>query len=382
MAEQHNDRKQLSDFQRQVIVLFKTENPTWGLTKCASILPDFFAQITRNQFSNVVDRLKRDGSLLASARKKGTGPAKRISDEDRTRVKELAVSPVGRPNRHLSQREIAVEMGLSKGSVFNILSQSKLKCYRRVKCNILTEQHEERRMNMSLAMADRFDHSWKNVWFSDEAHFGLRAPLNSQNERIYREVNVKTDIPNEDLLIEVDKMQPSVMCYAAVSWYGRTELRFVEGEAAGQGDVPPHRRKKKRINQQVYCEEMCPQMFEDIRHVMRQRPWTWQQDGAKAHTAKATVDFLRNTTPDFIAPEDWPAKSPDLNVMDYCVWSLLLAALQNHRHELDTIDQLKDVLLNAWNSIPQTTIQSATGAWVSRLRRCHAANGRHFEHLS
>ena len=30
------------------------------------------------------------------------------------------------------------------------------------------------------------------------------------------------------------------------------------------------------------------------------------------------------STPDFIKLEYWPSKSPDLNVMDYCIWSFLL----------------------------------------------------------
>ena len=35
-------RKQLSDVQRQVILLFKSENPTRGLTKYLAVLPNFF----------------------------------------------------------------------------------------------------------------------------------------------------------------------------------------------------------------------------------------------------------------------------------------------------------------------------------------------------
>ena len=40
-------RKQLSDFERQVIILFKSENPTWGLTKCLVVLPNFFQRLQR-----------------------------------------------------------------------------------------------------------------------------------------------------------------------------------------------------------------------------------------------------------------------------------------------------------------------------------------------
>ena len=56
---------------------------------------------------------------------------------------------------------------------------------------------------------------------------------------------------------------PSVLCCAAVSWYGKTELRFLEGYYHS-----PESRKNKTVNQQVYCEEMCPQMFHDIGNVM------------------------------------------------------------------------------------------------------------------
>ena len=44
--------------------------------------------------------------------------------------------------------------------------------------------------------------------------------------------------------------------------------------------------------------------------------WIWQQDGAMAHTANDTVAWLRENTPDFIDPHQWPFKSPDFNVMD------------------------------------------------------------------
>lgn len=374
-------KKQLSDFERQVIILFKSENPTWGLTKCQAVLPNFFSTITRNQFNNVVATLKREGPETASTRKKGTGPQKRISDEARATVKDLAVSPVrhGSTNRrHFSQREIARHLNISKTSVFEILKESELKCYRRIKCNLLSERHQEMRKNKSLALINRFESecAWKRVWFSDEAKFSLRPPLNTQNDRIYREVRVKTDIPEEDLLVEYDKLQPSVLCYAAVSWYGKTELRFLEGYyQSSEG------RKKKTVNQQVYCEEMCPQMFSDIRNVMGDQTWTWQQDGARAHTARASVQFLQQSTPDFIEPEDWPSKSPDLNVMDYCIWSLLLTELQNCRRDIKSIDDLKTSLGKAWNDIPQVTLKNATQAWISRLRHCSEVHGRHFEHL-
>ena len=62
-----SSRKQISEFQRQVIILFKTENPTWGLTKCLAVLPNFFSTITKHQFDRVVATLKRKGPEAAGA---------------------------------------------------------------------------------------------------------------------------------------------------------------------------------------------------------------------------------------------------------------------------------------------------------------------------
>ena len=68
-------------------------------------------------------------------------------------------------------------------------------------------------------MIDKFHPGdlWKTVWFFDEASFMLNVPLNSQNERIYRAVNVKTDVDYSDILAEIDSQQKSILCYAAVS---------------------------------------------------------------------------------------------------------------------------------------------------------------------
>ena len=373
---------QLTDFQRQVVIIFKSEHPMWGLGRCAEVLPNFFSEITKHQFSLVASRMTED-SEAAKSRKHGSGATRKFDSPVKDAVQRLAVTPVGSPTRgHHSQRQIAVQLNISKGTVFNILKESELKCYRRIKCNRLTDRHKEQREIKAMAMIDRFerDERWKDVWFSDEASFMLRAPLNRQNERIYRAVSAKTDIEEKDLLAEVDRQQPSIMCYGAVSWYGKTELRFVEGYAPAQDHLPPSKKKKKTVNQTVYREEMCSLMFADINRVMT-HTWTWQQDGAKAHTATETVRWLQRNAPDLIVPSDWPSKSPDLNVMDFCIWSLLLSRLQTVRGEINSIEMLKTVLTEAWNDISLDTIRTATSAWIPRLRRCVAAHGSHFEHL-
>ena len=109
-----------------------------------------------------------------------------------------------------------------------------------IQCHKLTEGHREACIEKAKAFINHFAENgeWKNIWFSDEAHFSLHVPLNGQNERFYCEVMLKTDIPAEDLLIQYDKQQPSLLCYATVSWHGKSELRFIEGFADNQENIP------------------------------------------------------------------------------------------------------------------------------------------------
>jgi len=51
--------------------------------------------------------------------------------------------------------------------------------------------------------------------------------------------------------------------------------------------------------------------------------FVFQQDSAPAHRARDTIELLRHNTPDFIAPDMWPPNSPDLNLVDYVIWSVM-----------------------------------------------------------
>ena len=135
---------QLSDFERQVIVLFKSEHHTWGFGRCSEILPNFFRTITINQFTLVVKRMKEQED--AAHCKQGTGTATQFDDNARAAVSDLAVTPAGSPRRrHTSQRMISRELNMSLGTVNDILKKSALNCYRMIKCNKLTDGHKEKK---------------------------------------------------------------------------------------------------------------------------------------------------------------------------------------------------------------------------------------------
>ena len=60
------------------------------------------------------------------------------------------------------------------------------------------------------------------------------------------------------------------------------------------------------------------------------------------HRARATVKLLRRETPDFIAPDLWPSNSPDLNPVDYIIWTVLQERV--YQQPVQDVDELSGEL--------------------------------------
>src|ERR1700761_9405692 len=98
---------------------------------------------------------------------------------------------------------------------------------------------------------------------------------------------------------------------AGVCYGGKSSLHFVPDGT--------------KVNSGNYTANLFPLLLEDGQHLL-QHYFVFKQDGAPAHTAQQTQEWLVTNCPNFIRKDDWPPNSPDLNTLDYCVWSLMLAA--------------------------------------------------------
>ena len=94
----------------------------------------------------------------------------------------------------------------------------------------------------------------------------------------------------------------------------------------------------------------------------------FQQDSAPAHRARETVALLQLEVPAFIAPNLWPTNSPDLNPFDYKVWGTMQDRV--YQAKVRDVDDLKQHLVDVWDSLKQSVINDAINQWHSRLRAC------------
>ena len=100
------------------------------------------------------------------------------------------------------------------------------------------------------------------------------------------------------------------MVCAGVSTIGRTPLFF----------VPPG----VKVNSISYQRLILEPVVKDLSEMMFSGEFfLFQQDGAPVHTSNSTQSWLRNNISDFVSKEEWSPYSPDLNPMDYSIWSLL-----------------------------------------------------------
>ena len=86
----------------------------------------------------------------------------------------------------------------------------------------------------------------------------------------------------------------------------------------------------------------------------------------------------RHNTPDFIAPDMWPPNSPDLNPVDYAIWSVMLQRVYQTR--VRDIDEMWQRLITVWCGLEKCAVDDAVDQWQRCLLACVNAEGWHFEH--
>ncbi|GFU08972.1 uncharacterized protein TNCV_1318471 [Trichonephila clavipes] len=103
----------------------------------------------------------------------------------------------------------------------------------------------------------------------------------------------------------------------------------------------------------------------------------FQQDGATCHTARATIDLLKDTFGDRLisrfGPVNWPTRSCDLTPQDSFLWGYVKSLVYADKPQ--TLDHLEDNIHRVIADIRPQMLEKVLENWTSRLDYIRASRG-------
>ncbi|GFW96813.1 uncharacterized protein TNCV_2159491 [Trichonephila clavipes] len=103
----------------------------------------------------------------------------------------------------------------------------------------------------------------------------------------------------------------------------------------------------------------------------------FQQDGATCHTARATIELLKDTLGDRLisrfGPVNWPPRSCDLTLLDYFLWGYVKSLVYADKPQ--TLDHLEDNIRRVIADIRPQMLEKVIENWTCRLDYIRASRG-------
>ncbi|GFV76416.1 DUF4817 domain-containing protein [Trichonephila clavipes] len=107
-----------------------------------------------------------------------------------------------------------------------------------------------------------------------------------------------------------------------------------------------------------------------------QKLW-FQQDGATCHTARATIEVLKDTFSDRLisrfGPVNWPPRSSNLTTLDSFLWGYVKSLVYANKPQ--TLDHLEDNIRRVIADIRPQMLEKVIENWTSRLDYIRASRG-------
>lgn len=309
--------------------------------------------------STVSDAIKRFKELNTSDDRKGRGRKRTV----RTAYNRKIIRQRINRNPKISMRRVALETKISNRSVRRIVKEElMLFPYKFRKAQFLTDKNKMVRLQKcKLLLSRHVALNWENILFTDEKIFTIEQQFNLQNNRIW-----SSSRPDESAIISRRQGAQSVMVWGGICASGKTPLIFVE--------------KGVKLNKENYLRDILQSVVLpwSQQHFENQF-WTFQQDSAPSHGAKIVQQWCQANFSDIITAQEWPPYSPDLNPMDYSIWSILETKVCAKPHK--SLESLKRSLLSEWDKIPLKVVRAAALGFEARLKQCVKAKGGHFEYI-
>ena len=151
------------------------------------------------------------------------------------------------------------------------------------------------------------------------------------------------------------------------------------GVVSSEGHIiPPHIFEVGlKVNTKVYLDVQKSVVVPGCNQVAGGRPWVWQQDSAPAHKSKETQAWLQKECYDCVPFSHRPPSSPDLNPLDYFVWSIVenITNMTSHNTKTSLIAAIRRVFAE----LPPALVKKACSQFRIRIEAVIEAEGAYIE---
>lgn len=264
-----------------------------------------------------------------------------------------------------SIRAAEMEIGFSYATIQRVLKDHRMHPYSFIRLQKLYPNDFLRRISFTedlvLKMQEK-DDFLKDIIWTDEAKFCQRGVYNLKNRHFWA-----SDNPHKVYQVEHQiQFKLNVFCLV-------------------MDNLCVFHIYNESLNGEKYLEilQTVVEPFLDNLPVARMVEAWYQMDGAPAHNTNAVYTKLSTMFGDHWwgnrGPFLWPARSPDLTPLDFYVWGRLKEIV--YATPVVDIDDLRQRIIDGFNSLNPFEIRSATQSVSSRILKCLNENGEHIEHL-
>lgn len=312
-------------------------------------------------FAAIHRRLRENGSF--SPFRRGIGrPARDDLDDIADQIlQRVELNPA------ISIRRLVAEFNIPYSTIWRILHREHLYPYHLQRVQALEPQDYPNRLGFcQWFISQPLDFGW-NVLFTDEAQFTRDGINNFHNTHLWLQENPHAVVQNRHQ-----------RHFSLNVWAG-----IVGDHLLGPVFLPPILNGATYRN---FLLDSLPLLLEDVPIRVRREMW-FMHDGAPAHfslVAREVLDrenYYRNRWIGRGGPIAWPARSPDLNPLDFFLWGHCKSLV--YSQAVQSQEDLRQRIIDAFQDVIQThgMLQRVNGSLYRRLEACILTNGGHIEQL-
>ena len=265
----------------------------------------------------------------------------------RTSVRRMVICSKKEPKK--TARSIQLDCGLtnlvSLDTVKRELREAGLFGRVTVKKPLLSKKNINKRKQWCFTRRDWTIQKWKQIIYTDECKLDLYP-----NKREYVRRPVGSRISTK-YITPTTKFSKSLMLWGAIRGDGKRLLMRCE----------------KNVDSLEYQRILGLAL-----PVMYSSRYVFQHDGAPSHRSRSTTNYLIENQIRVL--QDWPAQSPDLNVIEN-LWDYLKRRVQEYNPK--TVDELWEIAKREWNIIPNEFISKLYESIPQRVTAVLAKQGGH-----